>query len=105
MEVDVLGAYPPDNVEKRDRAAVAFVVHSLGQEQRVGDLKPGLLAHFAQYGVLNCLAVLDRPAETGPAVRVGDPRFVIAMMEKQTAILGHDQQHRSAPRDPRLCIR
>ena len=105
VEVDVLGAHAADYVEQGDGATVAFVVYRLGQEDRVFDLQPGLLAYFAAHGVLDGLAVLDRPAEPGPAVRVGDLRLVIAMVEEQTAILGDDQQHRRAPRNPRVCIR
>jgi len=105
VEVDVVGSHAADYVEQGDRSAVAFVVHRLGQEDRVCDLQPGLLAHFAAHGILDGLAVLDRSAEPGPAVRVRDLRLVIAMVEEQTAVLGHDQQHRSAPRNPRVCDR
>jgi hypothetical protein len=97
VEVDVFGSHLADDVEQGDRAAVAFGVHRLGQEDRVCDLQPGLLAHLAANGFLDGLAVLDRPAEPRPAVRVGDLRLVIAMVKEQAAVLGHDQQHRRAP--------
>jgi hypothetical protein len=98
VEVDVFGSHPADYVEQGDGTAVAFVVYGLGQEDRVDDLQPGLLAYFAQHGILDSLALLNRPAEPRPAVRVGDLRFVIAMVKEQAAVLGHDQQHRRAPR-------
>jgi hypothetical protein len=105
VEIDVVGVHAADYVEQGDRAAVAFVVYSLSQKDRVCDLQPGLLAYFAAHGVLDGLAVLDRSAKPGPAVRVGDLWLVIAMVEEQTAILGHNQQHRRAPQRPRVCIR
>ena len=98
VEVDVVRAHAADDVEQGDRAAVAFVVHRLGQEDRVDDPQPGLLAYFAQHGFLDSLALLNRPAEPRPAVGVGDLRLVIAMVKEQAAVLGHDQQHRRAPR-------
>ena len=97
VEVDVLGSHLADDVEQGDRAAVAFVVHRLSQEDWVRDLQPGLLAHFAANGFLDSLAVVDRPAEPRPTVGVGDLRLVIAMVKEQAAVLGHDQQHRRAP--------
>src|SRR3984885_3309817 len=82
-EVDALGAHAADHVEQRDGTAVPLVVDGLGQENRVRDLQARLLAYLAAHGVLDGLAVLDRPAEPGPAVRVGDPWLVIAMVEEQ----------------------
>jgi hypothetical protein len=104
VEVDVFGSHLADDVEQGDSTAVAFVIHGRGQEDRVDDLQPGLLAYFAQHGVLDSLALLNRPAEPRPAVGVGDLRLVIAMVEEQTAILGDDQQHRRAAQRPRVCI-
>ena len=105
VKVDVLGAHAADHVEQGDGAAVAFMVHHLSQEDRVCDLQPGLLAHFAANGFLDSLAVLDRPAEPRPAVRVRDPRLVVAVVEEKTAVVGHDQQHRRTPNGPRVRIR
>jgi hypothetical protein len=105
VEVDVVGADTADDVEHGDRAAVAFVVHRLSQENRVCDVQPGLLVHFAAHGVLDGLAVLDRPAEPGPAVGMRDLWLVIAMVQEQAAVLGHDQQHRRAPQRPGVCTR
>src|SRR5271170_4967456 len=70
VEVDVVGAHAADYVEQGYRAAVTFVVHGLGQENRVRDLQARLLTYLAEHGVLNGLAVLDRAAEPGPAVGV-----------------------------------
>src|ERR1700722_4480699 len=97
VEVDALGAHAADHVEQRDGTAVTLVVDGLGQENRVRDLQARLLAYLAAHGVLDGLAVLDRPAAPGPAVRGGDPWLVIAMVEEQAAVPGHDQQHRRAP--------
>ena len=96
-EVDVVRAHAADDVEQGDRTAVAFVIHGLGQEDRVDDLQPGLLAYIAQHGFLDGLALLNRAAEPRPAVGVGDSRLVIAMVKEQAAVVGHDQQHRRAP--------
>jgi len=104
VEVDVLRSSPADDVEQGDRPAVALVVHSLGEEDRVGDLKPGFLAHLAEHGLLDGLAVLDRPAEPRPAVRVRYLRLVVAMVQEQAAVLGHDQQHRRTPHRSRVRI-
>jgi hypothetical protein len=104
MEVDVPRVYATDDVEQGDRAAVALVIDRLGQEDRVGDLQAGLLAYFANHGFLNGLAVLDRTAEPRPAVRVRDPRLVVAVVEEQSAVLGHDQQHRRPSLRPRVCV-
>jgi hypothetical protein len=97
VEVDVFGSHLADDVEQGDRAAVAFVIHGLGQEDPVDDLQPGLLAYFAQHGFLDGLSLLNRTAEPRPAVGVGNLRFVITMVKEQAAVLGHDQQHRRAP--------
>jgi hypothetical protein len=105
VEVDVFGSQVADDVEQGDRAAVAFVIHRLGEEDWVCDLQPGLLSYFAEHGVLNSLALLNCPAEPRPAVGIGNLRFVIAMVEEQAVILGHDQQHRRAPHRPPVAIR
>jgi hypothetical protein len=104
VEVDVLGSHLADDVEQGDRAAVAFVVHRVSQEDWVDDLQSGLLVYFAEHGLLDGFTVLDRSAEPSPAVRVGDLRLVIAVVKEQAAVFGHDQQHRRAARRRRVCI-
>ena len=91
--------------QRARRAAVALVIDRLGQEDRVGDLQAGLLAYFANHGFLNGLAFLDRAAEPRPAVRVRDPWLVVAVVEEQSAVLGHNQQHRRAPHRPPVRVR
>jgi hypothetical protein len=105
MKIDVLGTHTTDHVEQGNNAPVTFMVHGLGQEDRGGDAKTGLFVHFAAHGVFNGLAVLDRPAEPRAAVGIRDLRLIVAVVEEQAAVLGHDQQHRRALHRPQVRIR
>ena len=84
---------------------IAFMIDRFSQEDRVYYVQPSLLAYFAKHGILDGLAILDCPAEPGPAVGVGNLRFVIAIVEEKTAVLGHYQEHRRAPHKPPVAIR